>query len=92
MQTVERVAPIVHESPKKKSRSIFQIKNFQISRDVKGLFSGHRFGWSRVIVKVPMVQLEDELLGKGRGNVRCQGPNGPGAPLGLGLGIRSILA
>jgi hypothetical protein len=27
----------------KKSRSIFQIKNIQISRDVKGLFSGHRF-------------------------------------------------
>jgi hypothetical protein len=44
---------------------------------------------SRVIVKVPMLQLEDELLGKGRGNVRCQGPNGPGGPLGLGLGIRS---
>jgi hypothetical protein len=45
--------------------------------------------WSRVIVKVPMLQLEDELLGKVRGNVRCQGPNGPGGPLGLGLGIRS---
>jgi hypothetical protein len=55
----------------KKSRSIFQIKNIQISRDVKGLFSSHRFVWSRVIVKVPMLQLEDELLGKGRGNVRC---------------------
>jgi hypothetical protein len=38
---------------------------------------------------VPMLQLEDELLGKGRGNVKCQGPNGPGGPLGLGLGIRS---
>jgi hypothetical protein len=35
-----------------------------------------------------MLQLEDELLGKGRCNVRCQGPNGPGGPLGLGLGIR----
>jgi hypothetical protein len=35
-----------------------------------------------------MLQLEDELLEKGRGNVRCQGPNGPGGPLGLGLGIR----
>jgi hypothetical protein len=22
-------------------------------------------------------------------HVRCQGPNGPGGPLGLGLGIRS---
>jgi hypothetical protein len=65
----------------KKSRSIFQIKNIQISRDVKGLFSGHRFAWSRVIVKVPMLQLEDELLGKGRANVRCQGTNGPG-PMG----------
>jgi hypothetical protein len=71
-----------------KSMSLFQIKNNQISRDVKGLFLGHRFVWSRVIVKVPMLQLEDELLGKGRGNVRCQGPNGPGRPLGLGLGIR----
>jgi hypothetical protein len=30
-----------------------------------------------------MLQLDDELLGKGWGNVRCQGP------LGLGLGIRS---
>jgi hypothetical protein len=59
----------------KKSRSIFQIKNIQISRDVKGLFSGHRFTWSRVIVKVPM------LLGKGRGNVRCQETNGP-SPMG----------
>jgi hypothetical protein len=73
----------------KKSHSIFQIQNFQISRDVKGLFSGHKFAWSRVIVKVPMLQPEDQLLGKGRGNVRCQGPNGPGGPLGLGLGIRS---
>jgi hypothetical protein len=34
--------------------------------------------WSRVIVKVAMLQLEDELLGKGRGNVRCQGTNRPG--------------
>jgi hypothetical protein len=25
---------------------------------------------------------------KREGNVRCQGPNGPGGPLGLGLGIR----
>jgi hypothetical protein len=25
-----------------------------------------------------MLQLEDERLGKGRGNVRCQGTNGPG--------------
>jgi hypothetical protein len=45
--------------------------------------------WSRVIVKLPMLQLEDELLGKGRGNVRCQGSNGPGGPLGLGLETRS---
>jgi hypothetical protein len=72
-----------------KSPSLFQIKNNQINQDVKGLFLGHKFVWSRVIVKVPMLQLEDELLGKGRGNVRCQGPNGPGGPLGLGLGIRS---
>jgi hypothetical protein len=36
-----------------------------------------------------MLQLEDELLGKGQGNVRCQGPNGPGGPLRLGLEIRS---
>jgi hypothetical protein len=36
-----------------------------------------------------MLQLEDELLGKGRGNVKCQGPNGLGGSLGLGLGIRS---
>jgi hypothetical protein len=88
----DRRASGAHRSgvPKiKKSRSIFQIKNFQISRDVKGLFSGHRFAWGRVIVKVPMLQLEDELLGKGRGNVRCQGPNGLGGLLGLGLGIRS---
>jgi hypothetical protein len=26
-----------------------------------------------------MLQLEDELLGKGSGNVICQGSNGPGA-------------
>jgi hypothetical protein len=71
-----------------KSMSLFQIKNNRISGDVKGLFLGHRFVWSRVIVKVPMLQLEDELLGKGQGNVGCQGPNGPGGPLGLGLGIR----
>jgi hypothetical protein len=55
-----------------KSRSLFQIKNNQISRDVKDLFLGHRFVWSRVIVKVPMLQLEDELLEKWRGNVRCR--------------------
>jgi hypothetical protein len=28
-----------------------------------------------------MLQLEDELLGKGQGNVRCQGTNGLG-PMG----------
>jgi hypothetical protein len=72
-----------------KSRSLFQIKNNQISRDVKGLFLGHRFVQSRVIVKVLMLQLEDELLEKGRGNVRCQGFNGLRGPLELGLGIRS---
>jgi hypothetical protein len=71
-----------------KSLSLYQIKNNQISRDVKGLFLGHRFVWSRVIVKLPMLQLEDELLGKGLGNVRCQGSNGPGGTLELGLGIR----
>jgi hypothetical protein len=37
--------------------------------------------WSRVIVKVLMLQLEDELLEKGRGNVRCQVTNGSG-PMG----------
>jgi hypothetical protein len=78
-----------------KSLSLFQIKDNQISRDVKSLFLDHRFVWSRVIVKVSMLQLEDELLGKGRGNVRCQGTNGPGPmgrlsrPIRLGLGIRS---
>jgi hypothetical protein len=61
-----------------KSLSLFQIKNNQIRRDVKGLFLGHMFVWSRVIVKVPMLQLEDELLGKGRGNVRCHGSSGSG--------------
>jgi hypothetical protein len=41
-----------------------------------------------------MLQLEEELLGKGQGNVRCQGTNGPGPmgrlnrPIRLGLGIR----
>jgi hypothetical protein len=54
------------ESHTIKSLSLFQIKNNQISQDVKGLFLGHRFVWSRVIVKVPMLQLEDELLRKGR--------------------------
>jgi hypothetical protein len=73
---------------KTKSLSLCQVKNNQISRDVKGLFLGHRFVWSRVIFKVTMMQLEDELLGKGWGNVRCQGSNGPGGPLGLGS-IRS---
>jgi hypothetical protein len=57
--------------------SPFQVTNNQISRDVKGLFLGHRFVWSRVIVKVSMLQLEDKLLEKGQGNVRCQGTNGP---------------
>jgi hypothetical protein len=52
-----------------------QIVNNHISRDVKGLFLGG------VIVKLPMLQLEDKLLGKGRGNVRCQGTNGP-SPMG----------
>jgi hypothetical protein len=83
-----QMVPTVGESHNK-SLSLFRIKNNQISRNVKGLFLGHRFVWSRVIVKLPMLQLEDELLGKGRGNVRCQGSNGPGGPLGLGLGIRS---
>jgi hypothetical protein len=45
--------------------------------------------WRRVIFKVTMLQVEDELLGKGRGIVRCQGSDGPGGPLGLGLGMRS---
>jgi hypothetical protein len=45
--------------------------------------------WRRVIFKVTMLQLENELLGKGWGNVRCQGSNGPGGPLELDLGIRS---
>jgi hypothetical protein len=44
------------------------------------------FVWSRVIVKVPM--LEDELLGKGRGNVRCPATNGPGLIGRLGRPIR----
>jgi hypothetical protein len=58
-----------------KSLSLFQIKHNQIRQDVKDLFLGHRFVSSRVIVKVPMLQLEDKLLGKGRGNVRYQGTN-----------------
>jgi hypothetical protein len=37
-----------------------------------------------------MLQLEDELLGKGWGNVRCQGSNGSGGPLGLDLAIRVL--
>jgi hypothetical protein len=82
-----RMVPTVGESHNK-SLSLFQIKNNQISRDVKGLFLGHRFVWSRVIVKVPMLQLEDELLGKGRGNVRCQGTNGSGLIGWLGRPIR----
>jgi hypothetical protein len=49
-----------------KSPSLFQIKNNQISRDVKSLFLGHRFVWSRVIGKVPMLQLEDKCSEKGR--------------------------
>jgi hypothetical protein len=48
-----------------KSMSLFQIKNNQISRDVKGLFLGHRFVWSRVIFKVSMLQLEDDCSKKG---------------------------
>jgi hypothetical protein len=66
-----------------------QIVNNHISRDVKGLFLGG------VIVKLPMLQLEDKLLGKGgvmsgvkglMGRVQWAGSVGP---LGLGLGIRS---
>jgi hypothetical protein len=71
-----------------KTLSVFQIKHNQISRDVKCLCLGHRFVRSRVIVKVPMLQLEDELLGKGRGNVRCQGINGLGLIGRLGRPIR----
>jgi hypothetical protein len=71
-----------------KSLSLFQIKNNQISRDVKDLFLGHRFVWSRVIVKVPMPQLDDELLGKGRCNVRWQGTNWLGLIARLGRPIR----
>jgi hypothetical protein len=70
-----------------KSLSLFQIKHNQISRDVKGLFLGHRFVRSRVIVKVPMLHLEDEMLGKGRGNVRCQWINGPRLIVQLGRPI-----
>jgi hypothetical protein len=55
----------VQESKKIKSCNFFPVN--KISRDVKGLFLGHRFVWSRVIFKVTMMQLEDELLGKGRG-------------------------
>jgi hypothetical protein len=40
------------------------------------------------MVKVPMLQLEDELLGKGRGNVRSQRTNGPGLIGRLGRPIR----
>jgi hypothetical protein len=35
-----------------------------------------------------MLQLKDELLEKGRGNVRCQGSNGPGLIGRLGRPIR----
>jgi hypothetical protein len=58
--------------------SLFQTANNHISRDVKDLFLGYKFVWCWVIVKLPMLQLEDELLGKGRGNVRCHGTNGSG--------------
>jgi hypothetical protein len=34
--------------------------------------------WSGVIIKVPMLQLEDELLRKVWGKVRCQGSGGSG--------------
>jgi hypothetical protein len=71
-----------------KSLSLFQIKNNQISRDVKGLFLGHRFVWSRIIVKVSMLQLEDELLEKGRGNVRCHRSSGPSLMGWLGRPVR----
>jgi hypothetical protein len=72
-----------------KSLSLFHIQNNQINRDVKGLFLGHRFVCGlRVIVKVPMPQLEGELLEKGRGNVRCQGTNGSGLIGRLGRPIR----
>jgi hypothetical protein len=35
-----------------------------------------------------MLQLEDELLGKGRGNVRCHGSSGPSLMGWLGRPIR----
>jgi hypothetical protein len=44
--------------------------------------------WSRVIVKVPMLQLDDELLGKGRSNIRWQGTNWLGLIGRLGRPIR----
>jgi hypothetical protein len=56
-------------SQKIKCQRLIQVKNNKISRHVKGLFFSIRFVSSRVIVKVPMQLLEDELLEKGRGNV-----------------------
>jgi hypothetical protein len=56
-------------SQKIKCHCLIQVKNNKISQHVKGLFFSIRFVSSRVIVKVPMLQLEDELLEKGRGNV-----------------------
>jgi hypothetical protein len=53
-----------------KSLGSFKITNNHISRNVKGLFVGISFASSRVILKMPMLQLEDELLEKGWGNVR----------------------
>jgi hypothetical protein len=38
-----------------------------------------------------MLELEDELLGKGRGNIRCQGTNGPGLIGRLSRPIRVTL-
>jgi hypothetical protein len=37
-----------------------------------------------------MLQLKDELLGKGRGNVRCQGSNGPGVVVESEASVRAF--
>jgi hypothetical protein len=61
-----------------KSLSLFQIKNNQISRDIKGLFLGHRFVWSLSHCQGAHAAARGRAARKRV--VSCQGSNGPGGP------------
>ena len=70
-----------------KSRSLIRVSLFQVNtigRDVKGLFLGVRFVWSRVVVRL---QLEDELRVQVGCSVRVRHGRGP-VSLRVCLGVK----